>query len=415
MNTRSVFDSTPDPKDLKGISKRVASITISAIKQMPLLAAKVPDCVSLGQGIPSFPTPQFIREAVIEALRSEDEICRYSLQPGMIPLRQEIARYLTTAHRSRPLDPETEIFVSCGGMEALATAISTIVDRDDEVLIPSPTYASHIEQILFAEGRPVFVPLIEQNGWHVDVNAFRAAITPRTKAILICNPSNPTGAVLAPADVRALADLAIEHDLFLIADETYDFLTYDAPFSSFSGLPDLADRLIAVYSFSKMFCMTGWRVGYMVAPARIISQALKVHDAFAICAPTVSQYAALAALREFKGDGTGLADRAVAEVRQALQSRRDLCMKRLKPLASIFELASPQGAYYLFPKFELPGDPSSVDLALRLLYEARVITVPGGAFGPTGEQHIRFSFGGTESVIEEAFDRIEAWVERAVN
>lgn len=410
MNTRSVFDTSASPEDLKGISKRVASITISAIKQMPLLAAKVPGCVSLGQGIPSFPTPRFIRDAVIEALATEDDICRYSLQPGMLPLRSEIARYLSVAHGARALDPEREIFVSCGGMEALAAAVATVVDRDDEVLIPSPTYASHIEQILFAEGKPVFVPLDEQHGWRIDREAFRRAITPRTKAILICNPSNPTGAVFSASDIRALADLAIEHDLFLIADETYDFLTYDGvPFSSCSALPDIADRLIAVYSFSKMFCMTGWRVGYMAAPARIIAQTLKVHDAFAICAPTVSQYAALAALREFKGDGTGKADQAVAGVRDALESRRNLCMKRLAALSEFFQLTSPQGAYYLFPKFTLPDTPSSVSLALRLLYDAGVITVPGSAFGPTGEQHIRFSFGGTEAVINEAFDRIEQW------
>ena len=410
MNTRSVIEEQVDPEDLKGISKRVAAITISAIKQMPLLAAKVPDCVSLGQGIPSFPTPEFIRKAVIEALQTDDNICRYSLQPGMIPLRQEISRYLTAVHGARALDPEREIFVSCGGMEALATAITTVVDRDDEVLIPSPTYASHIEQILFAEGKPVYVPLIEEGGWRIDREAFRGAVTERTKAILICNPSNPTGAVFSKDDIRALADIAIEHDLFIIADETYDFLTYDdVPFSSFAGVPDIADRLIAVYSFSKMFCMTGWRVGYMMAPARIIAQTLKVHDAFAICAPTVSQYAALAALREFKGDGTGLGDRAVADIRTALQRRRDLCMARLRPLSNLFELESPQGAYYLFPKYHLPGNPTSVTLALRLLYDAGVITVPGSAFGPTGEQHIRFSFGGTEEVINEAFDRIERW------
>ena len=306
--------------------------------------------------------------------------------------------------RGVAVDAEREVFISCGSMEALAGAICTVIDRGDEVLIPSPNYASHIEQILFAEGVPVFVPTIEKEGWKLDVERFRQAVTPRTKAVLICNPMNPTGSVFSPEDIRAIADLAIEKDLFVIADEADDFLVY-SPHShtSFAAMPDLKDRLIAAFSFSKMYCMTGWRVGYLYAPSRITDQVLKVHDAFAICAPTVSQYAALAALRATNGaDGEG--DRFIARLVAALDERRKTACARLDRLSALFSYETPQGAYYIFPRI-VPQGVKSIDLALRLLYEAKVITIPGSGFGPTGEGHIRLSFGATESEIDQAFDR----------
>ena len=192
-------------------------------------------------------------------------------------------------------------------MEALAAVISTVVERGDEVLIPSPNYSSHIEQILFAEGNPVFVPLIEEEGWRLDVEGFKNALTEKTKALLLCNPMNPTGAVFREADLRALAEMALERNLFIISDEAYDFLIYDdLSHFSLASVPELKEWLITCRSFSKMYCMTGWRVGYMAAAARIVDQVLKVHDAFAICAPTISQYGALAALKATNGrDGEG--------------------------------------------------------------------------------------------------------------
>lgn len=407
MDGRSVYRSVGKEEGLSRISKRVAQITVSAIKQMPVLASKVPHAVSLGQGIPSFGTPSFITEAVIRALREDGRIGKYSLQPGLPELKAEIASHLYRT-KGVPVDPETELFVSCGAMEALAASIATVVDRGDEVLIPSPNYASHIEQILFAEGMPVFVPLLEEDGWKLDVERFRRAITPKTKAILICSPMNPTGSVFSQDEIRAIANLAIEKDLFVIADESYDFLVYDQlRHSSLVSIPELKEHLVAAFSFSKMYCMTGWRVGYLYAPSHLVDQVLKVHDAFAICAPTVSQYAALAALRATNGkDGEG--DRFISQLVAALDGRRQLTCTRLDRLSGLFSYQKPQGAYYVFPRIKTPGM-TSVDLALRLLYEARVISVPGSSFGPTGEDHIRLSFGGTEEEINTGFDRIEAW------
>jgi aminotransferase len=411
MAERSVYESVGKGESTAGIAARVAQITVSAIKQMPVLAAEVGGCVSLGQGIPSFNTPRFIREAVsAELLNDESKIGKYSLQPGLPELKEEVARDLKRT-RGLDVDPASELFISCGGMEALAAGLATVIERGDEVILPTPTYASHIEQILFAEGTPVFVPLLEEGGWKMDIEAMRLAVTGKTKAIVLCNPINPTGTVFAEEELRAIADLVIERDLFVITDEAYDFLVYDGlPYFSLLSIPELKERIIGACSFSKRYCMTGWRVGYMYACRRVIEQVLKVHDAFAICAPTVSQYAALAALRATNGrDGAG--DESVRQLREALARRRDLVCRRLDKLASAFSYVRPSGGYYVFPR--LRSGAKSMDYAIRLLQQAKVITIPGAAFGPAGEGHIRMSFGAADLELEEAFDRLDRFVAAA--
>ncbi len=404
LPSRSIFKHEESADSLNGIAKRVSQITVSAIKQMPLLANEIGGCVSLGQGIPSLDTPDFIRQAIIEALQSNSKIGKYSLQPGVPELKEAIALDLKRT-KNIDIDAQNEIFITCGGMEALATGISTIIERGDEVILPSPTYASHIEQVLFAEGEPRFVPLIEDLNWKLDIAGIRKAITNKTKAIILCNPVNPTGAVFSEQDLRAIADIVLEHNLFLVLDEAYDFLVYDnTPYFSLISLPELKNNIICAGSFSKRYCMTGWRVGFMYASQRIIRQALKVHDAFAICAPTISQYAALAALCATNGNN-GLGDQSIKLLIDTLTKRRNLVCERLNGLETFFSYNIPQGSYYVFPKIKTKI--SSLDFALKLLYEAKVITIPGDAFGPTGAGHIRLSFGATEEEINEAFNRIE--------
>lgn len=387
----------------KGISRRVREISISAIKEMPLLASRIGGCVSLGQGIPSFATPGHIVEAVFRAMARDPDGGKYTLGPGLPELREAVARDLG-ARTGIPVDGDREICITVGAMEALAAAVLTVVDRGDEVILPSPNYASHIEQVLLAEGIPVFVPL-EESAWQLDVGRIRDAVTQKTRAIVLCNPHNPTGANFREEDLRAVAELAVQRDIVLIADETYDFLVYDGgTHFSLAGIPEVRDRLIATFSFSKKYAMTGWRVGYVFAPEPILDQMMKIHDAVAICAPTPSQVAAMAAL-------TGPQD-CVGEIAGALQRRRDLTCERLDHLADHFSYVTPRGAYYLMARFKAPGV-DSMTYALRLLKEARVITIPGAAFGPTGEGHVRLSFGGAESEIHEAFDRIEGWLKRS--
>lgn len=400
MSVRSALVASGKIYQTQGISQRVKQISISAIKEMPILANKVGGCVSLGQGIPSFPTPDHIVDAVCRVMREDLQSGKYTLGPGLPQLRQTVAEKLSE-QIARRVDPESEICITVGAMEALLATMLTVVERGDEVILPSPNYASHIEQVLLAEGVPVFAPLLT-NDWQLDVSAVRAAITPKTKAVVLCSPHNPTGANFGEPALRELAQLALKHNLFIITDETYDFLVYeDNPHFSLTTIPELKERMIATFSFSKKYAMTGWRVGYVYAPEAILDHIMKIHDAAAICAPTLSQHAALAALQ-------GPQD-CVDEIRSALRARRDLTCERLDRLSEFFDYVKPQGAYYLMARYKVP-DVDSMNFALRLLREARVITIPGAAFGPAGENHIRLSFGGAESEIDEAFDRIERWL-----
>jgi len=382
------------------MSRRVRGITKSALKEMPVLASKISGCLSLGQGVPSFATPAHIIAAACQALNTRPEAGKYSLSPGLPQLRQALAVYLRE-QRGLGVDPETELCVTVGAMEALQAAILALVDPGQEVIMPSPNYASHIEQVLLAQGQPVFVKLREKD-WGLDPEALSRSITPKTKAIILSSPHNPTGAVFAEADLRSVAELALKHGLFIISDETYDSLVYDGPpFFSLTSLNELKDRLIAVFSFSKKYAMTGWRVGCLYAARPVLDQIIKVHDCGALCAPTVSQYAALAALE-------GPQD-CVAEIRTALKRRRDLTCQRMERLGKFFDFVKPQGAFYLMARSKLRGL-DSMSLALRILNEARVITIPGAAFGPDGENHLRLSFGGQEEEINQAFDRMETWL-----
>ena len=298
-------------------------------------------------------------------------------------------------------DPETEIAVTVGAMEGLLAAVLTVVERGDEVILPAPTYASYIEQVLLAEGKPVFVPLRAED-WGLDMEAVEAAVTDRTRLVIVCNPSNPTGGVFDDDDMRRLAELVRKRGLYLISDETYDFLTYDSPPPlSPASLPGMKDHVVSIFSFSKKYAMTGWRVGYFSAPPLLMPQMIKVHDVAAICAPTPSQHAALAAL-------TGPIE-PIRQMRTTLNDRRKQCCRRLDALGGAFDYVSPRGAFYLMARYHFTEAPSR-ETAVRMLNEARVITIPGGSFGPGGEGHLRISYGATEAQIDAAFDRIERWV-----
>ena len=393
------FNRSEEP--IAALAQRVRTITVSPIKEMAILAADVPGTVSLGWGLPDYRTPEHIREAIVGAALHEPSMGKYSHPKGIPTLRRAIAERIYERH-GLEVDPNSELLVTVGSMAALLASILAVVESGDEVMVLSPCFSSHQEQIRLAEGIPVFIPLIEEEGWRLDVDRMARAITPRTKALVVCNPANPTGTVFAEEDLRLVAELALENDLFVISDEAYAFLVYDdRPFFSLDRIHELKDNLIGCYSFSKEYAMTGLRVGYVHAPAPIIDNVLKVHDAFVICAPTLSQLAVLAALR-------GPQD-CVAEFRAGFAQRRDLICQRLEDLEGVCSFQVPQGTYYVFPRFH-DLDFGSIELSLRLLYEARVVTVPGIAFGPEGKDHLRLSFCGSEEGIDEAFDRIKAWL-----
>ncbi|MDD2390233.1 MAG: pyridoxal phosphate-dependent aminotransferase [Desulfobacterales bacterium] len=398
MNTTNDTPAVTSPV----ISRRVSQISMSATKEMPILAARVGGCVSLGQGIPSFSTPAYILEAVCRALKENPDIGKYTLQTGLPELRRAVSDHLKI-EKHIDTDPEHEVLITVGAMEALLAAILTVVDRGDEVILPSPAYASHIEQVLLAEGKPVFAPLRKEN-WGLDIDVIKRAVTPRTRALILCNPGNPTGAVFSDEDVVALCRLAAEKNFVIISDETYDYLTYDGniPLSP-ASLAEYKDRIITISSFSKKYALTGWRIGWVTASRPLMSQIMKVHDCTAICAPTPSQYAALAAL-------CGPQD-YVEYMQNVLKGRRDLCCSRIDALNGAFDYVRPGGAFYIMARYCFT-DESSRDVAIRLVNEARVITVPGASFGPGGDGHLRLSFGSSEDVINESFDRIAIWLKK---
>jgi len=382
------------------ISQRVRSISNSATKEMALLAARIGGCVSLGQGVPSFATPPHIIEAVTKILIEDPGSGKYSLQTGMARLRKRIAEYMLM-EKNITVDPESEVCVTVGGMEALLATVLTVVDQGDEVILPSPTYASYIEQITLAGGIPKFVPLTSD--WGLDLQAVNRAVTPRTRAIILCNPGNPTGTVFSNEETISLCELAVSRDFVVITDEAYDYIVYDGEkVLSPLSIEKFRDNVISIYSFSKKYGLTGWRVGWVAAAQKWMEQIMKVHDATAICSPTPSQFAALAAL-----DGD---QECVTVMRDALIERRTRCCARLDKLSKYFSYVPPKGAFYVMAKY-LFSEASSQEVAIRLLEEAKVITIPGGSFGQGGEGHLRISFGGELQAIDEAFDRIERWLE----
>lgn len=383
----------------QGISKRVRNIIISPIKEMQLLQSEVEGTISFGQGVPSFNTPANIRKAAIDAI-NQNKADKYLLMSGMLELKREIAKSLKKNYGAIA-DYKKEIFVSVGAMEAIMAAIMTTVGRGDEVILFTPCFSSHIEQVLLAEGKPIFVPLIEEQGWKLDVDKFKKAITKKTKAVIICNPSNPTGTLFSENELNAIANIAKKRKLFIITDETYDYLVYDNnKYFSLCSRQDLNGMIISCFSFSKKYAMTGYRVGFMYADEGIIDHVLKVHDATTIVAPAVSQYAALEALQGPQHEP----EKFVVE----LQKRRDLICKRLDRLKKVFFYQKPQGAYYIFPKIKIKNV-DAIQFCLDLLYKAKVVAVPGDAFGHAGKGHLRLSFACSREEINEGFDRLEKY------
>ena len=381
-------------------SQRVQQIQKSAIHEMTRLSQEIEDVAFLSWAKPTSGTPDHINRAAIRAIE-QGLTGGYSPSDGLAELRREIVAKL---HRDNDIEADiSQVLVTVGAIEGLAAAVMAAVDPGDEVILPSPTYSTHIRQVQLASGVPVLVPLLEEEGFALDVEAIRRAITPRTRAILFCSPSNPTGTVFAEAALRELARLALAHDLVLITDEAYEYFVFDdhRHFSP-ASMPEMARHVISCFTFTKTYAMTGWRIGYLHAHQDWIPQIKKAHIPFAICAPVVSQYAALAALQGPQG--------CVEEFRRHYRAARDLMCRRLDALPGLFAYQKPGGSYLMFPRILAEGGHDSTAFCKRLLREARVSTTPGVAFGPTGEGHLRLSFCVPEEAIDKAFDRIERFV-----
>ena len=380
-------------------SKRVMAIGKSAIHEMTRLSKEVEDVAFLSWAKPTSDTPDHIKQAAVSAIK-DGLVGGYSENSGLLALRQEIVAKLK---RDNNVDANvSQILLTVGAIEGLAAAVMAVVDPGDEVILPTPTYSTHIRQVVIASGKPVLVPTVEEDGFVLDVEAIKKAITPRTKAIMYCSPSNPTGTVFSEQQLRELAEVALENDLTVITDEAYEYFTYDGhDHFSIASIPELRKQVVSCFTFTKTYAMTGWRIGYLHADEELIPQIAKAHIPFAICAPVVSQYAALAALR-------GPQD-CVTDFREHYRSARNLMCERLDQLPGVFQYTKPSGSYLMFPRILLDEGKDSASFCKKLLREARVSTTPGAAFGPTGESHLRLSFCVPDEEIDKAFDRMEQY------
>ncbi len=370
-------------------------IELSPIKQIELLASKIPEVVSLAQGIPADDTPDLIKSEAIKALQL-GQTARYSLTYGLPRLREAISEHLQTM--GMEYDWEREIIITAGSIEGITATLLALVNPGDEVIITSPSYASYQQAIKVARAVPIEVDLDEK--WQFDLEVFKQRITKKTKAVIIANPNNPTGTIFAKDQLIEIGKLAKTNNFFIILDEVYRDLVYEGgSLFSLAELPEFRDVVIRVYSFSKAYAMTGWRIGYLHSDKRNVDEIIKTHDALVTCAPVISQYAALAALL--------MPTEQKNQIKDAYQSRREAIVARLDKMQDIFSYQKPTAAYFVFPKIKLPEWQDSWRLALALLEQAKVAVVPGVSFGQRGEGHIRMCFGRSIADINLAFDRME--------
>ena len=379
-------------------SERVARLPASGIRRFFDLAARLPGVISLGVGEPDFVTPDAFREAAVRSI-SEGKT-QYTSNYGILALREAIAAH-TKERRGVEYDPRSEILVSVGVSEAVDLALRATLNEGDEVILADPSYVAYVPGILLAGGVPVPVPTNEASAFRLLAADVRAAITPRTRAIFLGFPNNPTGAVLEAEDVRGIAALAREHDLLIYSDEIYDRLVYGTEHRSILDEPGMKERTIYLAGFSKAYAMTGWRVGYACAPAEIIEQMMKIHQYTVMCVPTAAQYAALEALRS----GEPEVRRMVAQY----DTRRKRMYERFNAMG--LHCFEPRGAFYCFPNVTSTGL-SDGEFCERLLSEEKVVVVPGSAFGERGSGHIRACYAASMQKIDEACDRIERFVGR---
>ncbi len=381
------------------IARRMNLVPASGIRRFFDIAAQMPDVISLGVGEPDFVTPAPIRAAGIRSL--EEGRTAYTSNSGLLELRIALAEHLHALYGVR-YDPEHELLITVGVSEALQITTIATLNPGDEVIIPEPCFVAYPAAVIFADATPVLIPTSVDDAFQVDPERIAAAITPRTRAILLGYPNNPTGAVMARERLVAITELAERHDLLVFSDEIYDRLVYGVRHTCFAALPGARERTVVLGGFSKAYAMTGWRLGWMAAPADIVAAARKVHQYAIMSAPTTAQYAGIEALHS--------GEPFVAEMVTEYDRRRRAIVAGLNTIGlPTFE---PQGAFYVFPHVAHLGL-SSEAFAERLLREQQVAVIPGETFGPSGAGFVRACYAASMDKIEAALDRIERFV-RAV-
>lgn len=377
---------------MKPLNDTIRATPPSGIRRFFDIAAEMEDVISLGVGEPDFVTPWRIREAGIYAL--EHGYTTYTSNAGLPELRQLICADLQKRY-SASYAWDTECLITTGVSEGLDLALRVVLNPGDEVIVPEPCYVAYEPCVAFAGGTPVRVPTRAEDGFAVDPAVVAAAVTPRTKAILIGSPANPTGAVQPRSALEGLVRVAEDHDLYLLSDEIYDRLTYDGVHTSLGAVPGARERTVVLGGFSKAQAMTGWRVGWICAPQAVAELCVRVHQYTMLCAPHVSQLAAVEALKEADGD--------VEEMVADYDRRRRVFVKGLREIG--LDCPEPGGAFYAFPSIRSSGLDSET-FAERLLKAESVAVVPGNVFGPSGEGHVRCSYATALPLLEEALVRM---------
>ncbi len=379
------------------VSERAQEIPPSGIRKFFDLVLTMENVISLGVGEPDFNTPWNICESSIYSI--EQGVTSYTSNRGLQTLRDSLSRYLAQ-HYHLAYNSDDEIIITTGVSEALDIAVRAIVDPGDEVLIAQPSYVSYAPCVTLTGGKPVPVRCTEKDHFKLNPDALAEKITAKTKALIINFPNNPTGGIMSESDLKAIADIVIDHDLVLISDEVYAEMTYEAHHCAAATVSDLWERTITLNGFSKAYAMTGWRVGYLCAPKDLCDAALKIHQYVMLCAPVMGQVGALEALRSAEEEKNSM----VNEYRL----RRNMFVAGLNRIGLPCHL--PHGAFYAFPSVEKTGL-SDVDFAERLLKEERVAVVPGSVFGAGGEGHLRCAYAVSRKELSEALQRMDAFIQ----
>ena len=380
------------------LSKKIVEIEPSGIRKFFDMVSEMPDAISLGVGEPDFDTPWRIREEGIYSLERGRTF--YTSNAGRKELKEEMSKYLQRKIQVS-YDPASEIIVTVGGSEGIDIAFRAMLDPGDEVLIPQPCYVSYLPCAVLANGVPVVIPLKQENEFKLTAEELEAAITPKTKLLVLPFPNNPTGAIMTKEDLEPIAEVVKKHDLYVLSDEIYSELTYKYDHVSIASLPKMRDRTLVINGFSKAFAMTGWRLGYICGQKKIAEQMLKIHQFAIMCAPTNSQYAAIEGLRNCEDE--------VQEMRSAYNQRRRFLLHEFKKMK--LDCFEPFGAFYVFPCIKEFGM-TSEEFATRLLDEEKVAAVPGTAFGACGEGFLRVSYAYSLDDLREAINRLGRFVER---
>lgn len=377
----------------KYLNEKVQSIKPSGIRKFFDIAAEMKDCISLGVGEPDFATPLAAREAAIRSI--EKGITQYTSNQGLLELRQAISKYLSE-REGVSYDARTEMILTVGASEGIDLALRGLISPGDEVLIPEPSYVSYTPTVILAGGMPVPIRCTADNNFIVDREKLLSAVTPKSKAIIMPFPNNPTGGIMTREQILNIKDIILENDLIIIADEIYSELTYGEKHCSFASIDGLKERTILLNGFSKGFAMTGWRLGYLCAPAPIVKQLLKIHQYVIMCAPTAAQYCALAALQ----DGFDNNFKDVENMRAEYDRRRKYLLKEFKEMGlSCFE---PLGAFYVFPNVKKTTGKTGEEFAMDLLEKYKLAVVPGDAFGDSGRDYVRISYAYSMEKLEKA-------------